>query len=123
MENVAGDVSRSGVALSKKISFLLGNWGFPGQAHSYALSMAYNNLLIKVGLYGSPLHWNYNNLGRLALDTTWVQNLWLLASTYEVDISDMVQGIRKNDLSLMAEFHPIGNPGKQLAELNIVRCF
>jgi hypothetical protein len=46
------------IALSKKISFLLGNWEFPEQAHSNALSMAYDNLLIKVGLYGSPLHWN-----------------------------------------------------------------
>ncbi len=29
------------LALSEKLSFLLGNWGFPGQAHSDALAMAY----------------------------------------------------------------------------------
>jgi hypothetical protein len=28
------------IALLEKIFFLLGNWGFPGQAHSNALSMA-----------------------------------------------------------------------------------
>ncbi len=42
------------LALSEKISFLLGNWGFPGQAHSDALSMAYENLLIEVGLPQRP---------------------------------------------------------------------
>ncbi len=36
------------VALLYKISFLLGNWGFYGQAHGNAL--AYNNVLIEVGL-------------------------------------------------------------------------
>jgi hypothetical protein len=43
------------VALSDKISFLLGNWGFYGRAHSSALAMAYDNFLIEVGHYGSPL--------------------------------------------------------------------
>jgi hypothetical protein len=43
------------VAMSDKISFLLGNWGFYGQAHSNALAMAYDSFLIEVGLYSSPL--------------------------------------------------------------------
>ncbi len=64
----------------------------------------------------SPLHWNNNIFGHLAPNTTWFQNLWLLVSTYEVDISfwikDMIKGIRENDLSLMAEFHWIGYLGK-----------
>jgi hypothetical protein len=94
------------LALSKKISFLLGNWGFPGQSHSDALLMAYKNLLIEVGLHVSPLQWKYSKYGHLAMEATWFQNLWLLVSTYEVDISfrdeDMVQGIRENDCSLMA---------------------
>ncbi len=38
------------VALSEKILFLLGNWGFHGFAHSNALSMAYDNFLLEVGL-------------------------------------------------------------------------
>jgi hypothetical protein len=33
------------VALLEKVSFLLGNWGFFGQAHSDALAMAYYNFL------------------------------------------------------------------------------
>jgi hypothetical protein len=43
------------VALAEKVSFLLGNWGFAGQAHSNTLAMAFDNFLIEVGLYGSPL--------------------------------------------------------------------
>jgi hypothetical protein len=59
------------LSLSEKISFLLGNWGFLGQAHSDALSMAYENFLIKVGLYGTPLKSNYNDYGHLATEATW----------------------------------------------------
>ena len=59
------------LSLSEKISLLLGNWGFLGQAHSDALSMAYENFLIKVGLYGTPLKSNYNDYGHLATEATW----------------------------------------------------
>jgi hypothetical protein len=115
------------LALLEKISFLLGNWGFPGQAHSDALSMAYENLLMGVGLHGSPLQWKYSEYGHLATEATWFQNLWLLVSTYEVDTSfrdkDTVQGIRENDCSLMAEFYQIGYRGKQFTGLNVVCCF
>jgi hypothetical protein len=34
------------VALAEKVSFLLENWGFQGQAHSNALAMAYENFLL-----------------------------------------------------------------------------
>ena len=47
------------LALSEKLTFLVGNWGLIGQAHSDALAMAYENFLIEVGLYGSPLNWKY----------------------------------------------------------------
>ena len=47
------------VALSSKISFLLGNWGFHGQAHNNCLVMAFDSFLVEVGLYGSPLDWSY----------------------------------------------------------------
>jgi hypothetical protein len=46
------------VALAEKVSFLLGNWGFTGQAHSNALAMAFDNFQIEVRLYGSPLDWS-----------------------------------------------------------------
>ncbi len=75
------------LALLEKLSFLLGNWGFPGQAHGNALSITYKNLLIKVKLHGSPLQWNVDAYGHLATDTNWFLNLWLLVSTNEVDIS------------------------------------
>ncbi len=63
------------VALSEKVSFLLGNWGFLGQAHSDDLAMAYKKFLVKVGLYGSPLDWSYDNNGNLATKATWFHNL------------------------------------------------
>jgi hypothetical protein len=44
------------LALSEKLTFLVENWGLIGQAHSDALTMAYENFLIEVGLYGSPLN-------------------------------------------------------------------
>jgi hypothetical protein len=36
------------VALAKKITFLLSNWGFPGVAHSNSLAMAYDNFFMEV---------------------------------------------------------------------------
>jgi hypothetical protein len=63
------------ISQSKKTSFLLGNWGFPGQVHSDALAMLSKNFLIKVGLYRSPLQWSYTEYGHLATNTTWFINL------------------------------------------------
>ena len=57
-------------ALADKLSFLLGNWGFQGQAHSDALAMVYDNFLMKVGLYASPLKKSYEEYGHLATETT-----------------------------------------------------
>ena len=115
------------LSLQEKISFLQGNWGFPGQSHSNALAMAYENFLIEVGLYGSPLKWSYSDYGHLSTQSTWFQNLWLLTHTYRVDISfraeEMLQGIRENDRPLMAEFYRVGYRAKQLVALNVVRCY
>ncbi len=47
------------LALSEKILFLLGNWGFPVQAHSNALAMAYDNFLLEAGYM--VLHCNGNS--------------------------------------------------------------
>jgi hypothetical protein len=61
------------VALSTKVSFLLSNWGFFSQAHKGALAMAFGNLLVEVGFYGSPLDWSYDNYGKLATKAMWFQ--------------------------------------------------
>jgi hypothetical protein len=58
------------VALAERVSFLVGNWGFQGQAQSGALAMAYDNFLMEVGLYGSPLDWNYGDYGHLSMEDT-----------------------------------------------------
>jgi hypothetical protein len=115
------------ISLLEKILFLLGDLGFLGQAPSNALSMAYKKNSIKVGLYGTPMQSSYNDFGHLSTDGTWFQNLWLLVSVYEVNITflteDVIQRIRDNNLLLVSEFFWIGYRGKQLASLNIVCCF
>ncbi len=115
------------IALSKKISFLLGNWGFHGLAHSNSLAMAYENFQVEVGLYCNPLHWSFDNYGHLSTESTWFQNLWLLVRMFKVDLlihkEFQIQGIHEDDRSLMSEFFCLGNRGKELASLNIVRRF
>ena len=115
------------LALAKKLMFLVGNWGLIGQAHSDALSMAYENFLIEVGLYGSPLNWKYDEYGTFSTEATWFQNLWQLVSTFGVEVTfrsaDTIKGIQENDSSLMTEFFRIGYRNKQLESLNIVRRY
>jgi hypothetical protein len=115
------------IALAEKISFILGNWGFQGLAHSDAMAMAYKNFIIEVGLYDNPFMWSYADYGKLSLDATWFQNLWLLASTYEVTIivrdKDLMQGIREHDRSLMSEFFRLGYQKNDLVYLNVVCGF
>ncbi len=115
------------VALADKISFLLGNWDFYGQAHSNSLVMAYDNFLIEVGLYGSPLQWSYKDFGHLSTESTWFQNLWQLVQLFKVDLSfrdeDLMHRVQENDRALMSEFFCLGYRGRDLAALNIVRLF
>ncbi len=115
------------LALSEKVLFLLGNWGFYGQVHSYTLAMAYEDFLVKVGLYKTPLQWSYSDYGQLYTEATWFQNLWLLAFTFGASIiineDDQVRGICENNQSLMSEFYHIGYRGQSLVALNIVCCF
>ena len=112
------------LALSKKLTFLVGNWGLIGQTRSDALAMAYKNFLIEVGLYGSPLNWKYDEYGTLSTEATWFKNFWQLVSTFGVEVyfssADTIKGIRENDSSLMTEFYRIGCRRKQLELLNIV---
>ncbi len=115
------------LALSKKVLFLLGNWGFFGQAHSYTLAMAYENFLVEVGLYKTPLQWSYLDYGQLSTEATWFQNLWLLAFTFGASIiinkDDQACGICENNRSLMSELYRIRYHSRSLVALNIVRRF
>jgi hypothetical protein len=49
------------VALAKKISILQENWGSSGIAQSDALSLAYDDFSMEVGLYRNPFNWDYTN--------------------------------------------------------------
>jgi hypothetical protein len=97
------------VALAEKVSFLLGNWGgFTGQAQSDTLAMTFDNFLLEVGLYGSPLDWSYEDDGNLSTESTWFHNLWTLLHYFEANITfpkeDTIQGLRENNHSLMSFF-------------------
>jgi hypothetical protein len=49
--------------------------------------MAYDNFLIEVGIYGSPLQWSYKDFGNLSIESTWFRNLWQLVQLFKVDLS------------------------------------
>ena len=113
------------IALSEKLLFLLDNWGLRGQAQSDALAMAYENFLVEVGLYGSPLNWNYKDYGHLATKDTWFRNLWELMDDFGASLTmqdaDQLLGAREDDRPLMAEFHRVGYRDLDLEALNVVR--
>ena len=116
------------VALAKKISFLQENWGNTGVAQSDALSLAYDDFIMEVGLYGNPLSWEYINYGQLATQATWFSNLWQLCHTYQATVSINKSGrqitpICKNNRSIMSEFYCIGFCGNQLVGLNTVQKY
>ncbi len=116
------------VALAKKISFLQENWGNTGVAQSDALSLAYDDFIMEVGLYGDPLSWEYINYGQLATQATWFSNLWQLCHTYQATVSINKSGrqitpICKNNRSIMSEFYRIGFRGNQLVGLNTVQKY
>jgi hypothetical protein len=75
------------VVLVEKLSFLLCNWSFQGLAHSNVLAMAYDNFLVKLGLYGSLLAWSFAKFGQLSTEAMWFHNLWQLVHTFEVKIT------------------------------------
>ncbi len=89
------------VALADKITFLLGNWGFLGLAHSNSLAIAYENFLMEVGLYDSPLRWSFEDYGHLSTDATWFHNLWLLVHTFKVELlfqeDCQIQGVHEGN--------------------------
>jgi hypothetical protein len=48
--------------------------------------MAYDNFLLEVGLYGSPLQWQYEEYGTLLTDAMWFHNVWQLVSLSGVEV-------------------------------------
>ena len=115
------------IALSEKVSFILKNWGFHGQAQSDGLALAYDNFLVEVGLYNNPFRWSYMDYGHLSTDLTWFKNLWQLLYCFEAELqiqeTDQVSGIQEGDQSLISDFFWLGYRSKDLESLNIVqRC-
>jgi hypothetical protein len=70
--------------------------------------MAYDNFLMEVGLYRSPLNRSYEEYSHLETHATCFQNLWQLVHDFIMNISvhdeDMVGGVREHDQSLISEF-------------------
>jgi hypothetical protein len=96
------------IALSEKVSFILENWGFHGQAQSDGLALAYDNFLVEVGLYNNPFRWSYTDYGHLSTDSTWFKNLWQLLYCFEAELqiqeTNQVSGIQEGDQSLISDF-------------------
>jgi hypothetical protein len=105
------------VALSEKVAFLFGNWRFHGQAPSDALAMVFKNFLIEVGLYSSPLDWDYTNYGLLSTKDTWFCNLWNLTHSFKATLrfwlEDQLHGIWEHDRSLLSKFFQVGFPWRR----------
>ena len=75
--------------------------------------MAFNNFLVEVGLYGSPLDWSYEDFCHLATKSTWFHDFWNLVRTFAVDVSfrtdDLVHGVWENGRSLMLDVGALQN--------------
>jgi hypothetical protein len=120
-----GMANYASVSLASKLSFLQFNWGFKSP-HSSALIMVYKSFMIKVGLYGNTMDYDYKTHSMLATSNTWFKNIWELVWYFNVRIhvsaAFQLRAVCRGDISLMSEFMCTGNFSKlDLISLNIMR--
>ncbi len=76
------------------------------------MMMAYESLMIEVGLYGNTMSYNYKKHSMLATNNTWFKNVWELTSYFKVQLNFdnkfHLKAVRRGDKSLMAEFMRVG---------------
>ncbi len=58
------------VSLTSKLAFIQQTWGFTDVV-SRALMMGYESFMIKVGLYGNTMNYDYKANSVLATNDTW----------------------------------------------------
>ena len=113
------------VSLASKLAFLQCNWRFDS-VHSKSMMMAYESLMIEVGLYGNTMSHDYKKHSMLVTNNTWFKNVWELTSYFKVrlnfDDEFHLKAVRRGDKSLMAEFMRVGKfTQSDLVSLNIMR--
>ena len=62
------------VAFAKKVFYVQCHWGAT-DAPGYMLQWAYENFVLKDGLYGDPFDWDYERSNSLSTEGTWTKNL------------------------------------------------
>jgi hypothetical protein len=113
------------VSLASKLAFLQYNWRFDF-VHSKSMMMAYESLMIEVGLYGNTMSYDYKKHSMLVTNNTWFKNVWELTLYFKVrlnfDDEFHLKAVRRGDKSLMAEFMHVGKfIQSDLMSLNIMR--
>ncbi len=113
------------VSLASKFAFLQCNWRFDF-VHSKSTMMAYESLMIEVGLYGNTMSYDYKKHSMLVTNNTWFKNVWELTLYFKVrlnfDNEFHLKAVRQGDKSLMAEFMHVGKfTQSYLVSLNIMR--
>ena len=113
------------VSLASKLAFLQCNWRFDS-VHLKSMMMAYESLMIEVGLYGNTMSYDYKKHSMLVTNNTWFKNVWELTSYFKVrlnfDDEFHLKAVRRGDKSLMAEFMRIKKfTQSDLVSLNIMR--
>jgi hypothetical protein len=87
--------------------------------------MGYKSFMVKVGLYGNTMDYDYKAYLILAMNNTWFKNIWELVHYFKrrlVFYSEYhLQPTGQGDRSLISEFFHIGYRQMELGSLNIMR--
>jgi hypothetical protein len=95
------------LSLSLKLSFIQCSWGFD-VVHLKAMMMVYESFMIKVGVYGNTMDYNYKRHSMLVTNNTLLKNVWVLVSYYNISLNFdedyQLKPIRWGNKSLMSKF-------------------
>jgi hypothetical protein len=113
------------VSLLLKLSFIQSNRGFD-VAHLKAMMMGYESFMIKVGLYGNTMDYDFKRYSMLATNNTWFKNIWELVSYFNISLNFnedfQLTPIRWGNQSLMSKFLHYRDFGiADVVSLNIMR--
>ncbi len=112
------------VSLSSKLSFIQRSCGF-NNVNLRALMMGYKSFMVKVGLYGNTMDYDYKAYSILARNNKWFKNVYEIVHYFNILLvfhsEYHLQPARQGDRSLMSEFSHIGYRQMELGLLNIIR--
>jgi hypothetical protein len=95
------------VSLSSKLSFIQRTWGFT-DVDSRSLMMGYESFMIKIGVYGNTMDYDYKAYSILATNGTSFKNVWELVHYFKIRLAFQSEyrlgRVRRGGKSLMSEF-------------------